>query len=75
VSSSSPGDLIGEACHGLSECFRQSHPEEIWSDAISFRNVLAHQYFGVDDEAVWTVVEHDLPALKQKVQDVLAESV
>jgi len=68
-------EIIGEACRGLSENFRQSHPEEIWSDAISFRNVLAHQYFGVDDEAVWAVVEHDLPALKQKVQDVLAEGV
>ena len=37
-------------------------------------NVLAHQYFGIDYEAVWAVVERDLPALKIKVERVLAEA-
>jgi len=64
-------EIIGEACRGLSEEFRRAHPEEIWSDAISFRNVLVHQYFGIDWEAVWAVVDNDLPVLKRRVQDLL----
>lgn len=40
---------------------------------MSFRNVLAHQYFGIDLEAVWAVVESDLPALKKKVQAIAGE--
>lgn len=64
-------EIIGEACRGLSEEFRQSHPDEVWTDAISFRNVLVHQYFGLDYEAVWAVVERDLPSLQQKVEDFL----
>ena len=64
-------EIIGEACRGLSDAFRQSHPEDIWADAISFRNVLAHQYFGIDHEAVWMVVERDLPDLKRKVGALL----
>lgn len=53
---------IRDASSGLSEDFRRNHPEEIWSDAINFRNVLVHQYFGIDYEAVWAVVDRDLPA-------------
>ncbi len=58
---------------GLSEGFRLMHTDEIWSDAISFRNVLVHQYFGLDYEAVWAVVKRDLPVLKTKVRRVLEE--
>lgn len=53
---------IRDACGGLWEDFRRNHAEEIWSDAINFRNVLAHQYRGIDYEAVWAVVDRDLPA-------------
>jgi uncharacterized protein with HEPN domain len=61
--------IIGEACRGLSEAFRLSHPDEIWANAVGLRNVLVHQYFGIDNEAVWAVVERDLPVLKQRVLD------
>lgn len=45
--------------------------DPVWSDAIGFRNVLAHQYFGIDYEAVWAVVERDMPELKRKVRTIL----
>jgi uncharacterized protein with HEPN domain len=65
--------IIGEACRGLSDDFRLRHPEDIWSSAISFRNVLVHQYFGIDIEAVWQVIARDLPALRPLVERLLAE--
>jgi uncharacterized protein with HEPN domain len=65
--------IIGEACRGLSEDFRRSHPEDIWSSAISFRNVLVHQYFGIDIEAVWQVIARDLPELRSLVECALGE--
>jgi uncharacterized protein with HEPN domain len=34
--------------------------------------VIVHEYFGVDPEVVWRVIEDDLPALKQKVREILA---
>ena len=67
--------IIGEACRGLSEDFRQRHPEDIWSSAIGFRNVLVHQYFGIDIEAVWQVIARDLPALRPLVERLLAEEL
>ena len=65
--------IIGEACRGLSEPFRCAHPETPWSEATSLRNVLVHQYFGIDLDAAWAVVEHDLPGLKQAVSKILSE--
>jgi uncharacterized protein with HEPN domain len=64
-------EIIGEACRGLSESFLAEHPDERWSDAVGFRNVLVHQYFGIDMEAVWEVVVRDLPELKRKVQEIV----
>ena len=37
------------------------------------RNILVHHYFGIDPDAVWAVVEHDLPDLKLNVQAILRE--
>jgi uncharacterized protein with HEPN domain len=37
------------------------------------RNVLVHDYFGIDLEEVWTAVERDLPDLKRKVEAILRE--
>lgn len=65
--------IVGEACRGLSEPFRRAHPETPWSEATSLRNVLVHQYFGIDDDATWAVVERDLPGLKQAVSKILSE--
>jgi len=66
-------EIVGEACRGLSGAFRASNEDEIWSDAVGFRNVLVHQYFGIDLEAVWQVVVRDLPDLKRKALDIIAK--
>ena len=63
--------IIGEACRGLSESFRDSHPEVPWGDIMAMRNVLTHVYFGISLEKVWAAVEHDLPELKSHVQKIL----
>ena len=58
--------IIGEAVRGILPEFRSVHPEIPWSDIIGMRNVLVHHYFGIDKDAVWKVVEHDLPLLKER---------
>lgn len=64
--------ILGEACRALSADFRVRHPDEVWVLAAGLRNVIVHEYFGVDLGVVWLVIERDLPALKQKVQEILA---
>jgi uncharacterized protein with HEPN domain len=58
--------IIGEAVRGITADFKAAHPEIPWSDIIGMRNILIHHYFGIDRDAVWKVVEHDLPLLKQQ---------
>lgn len=64
--------IIGEACRTLSAEFRATHPEEAWGLAAGLRNVIVHEYFGIDLDIVWGVIERDLPALKKLVQEILA---
>jgi uncharacterized protein with HEPN domain len=63
--------MIGEACRALPDDFQARHPEVPWADIIAMRNILVHHYFGIDTEAVWAVVESDLPELKQNIQATL----
>ncbi|MCK9306374.1 MAG: DUF86 domain-containing protein [Methanoculleus sp.] len=51
----------------MSSEFRTANPGIPWSDIIRMRNVLIHHYFGIDRDAAWNVVEHDLPALKSQL--------
>jgi len=65
--------IIGEAVRGISPEFRTANPDIPWSDIIGMRNVLIHHYFGIDRDAVWNVVENDLPALKEHLLSRIRE--
>lgn len=66
--------IVGEAARALSEDFRASHPQIPWSLIIGMRHILVHDYFGIDLEEVWAVVERDLPVLRRYVQGLLETS-
>lgn len=55
--------IVGEAAKRVSEEFRTSHPEVPWRRVAGFRDVVVHDYFKVDIEEVWRIVQGDLPAL------------
>ena len=62
--------IIGEAASKLSEEFRDAHREIAWPQIVAMRNVIAHEYFGIDLDTVWQVVERDLPELTQKLNTI-----
>jgi uncharacterized protein with HEPN domain len=65
--------IAGEAANQLSDTMKKNHPEIPWRGIIGMRNVLVHQYFGVDLDEIWDTVSADLPVLKVKIQEILAE--
>jgi uncharacterized protein with HEPN domain len=67
-------EVIGEALRNLPLDLRRQHPKIPWRSVTALRNVLIHEYFGVDLEIVWRVVERRLPALKRHVELMLAKS-
>ncbi|MBI4587368.1 MAG: DUF86 domain-containing protein [Candidatus Rokubacteria bacterium] len=65
-------EVIGEAVRNLSPQIRRRHPEIPWRSITALRNVLIHEYFGVDLQIVWRVVTRRLPTLKRSVDRLLA---
>jgi uncharacterized protein with HEPN domain len=60
--------IFGEAACKVSLEFQQLHPEIPWAKITGMRHILVHDYFQIDLEIVWAVVEKELPVLKEKLQ-------
>jgi uncharacterized protein with HEPN domain len=65
--------IIGEAARALHQDVRERVSDVPWSKMIGMRHILVHNYFRIDTEIVWDVVERDLPVLKRSLQALLDE--
>ncbi len=65
--------IMGEAAAQLGRDFRAAHPEVPWAQIVAMRNVLVHEYFGVDLNELWNVVQGDLKAIQGQVERLLSE--
>ncbi len=66
-------EVIGEATGKLPKRYKDMSPEIEWRSISGMRNILAHEYFGVDIEIVWQVTKKKLPALRKtaiKLSDI-----
>jgi uncharacterized protein with HEPN domain len=61
-------EIIGEAAGRLPEAFRSTHPDIEWRRIVGLRNRIVHDYFGIDLEIVWAILEQELPGLKEKIR-------
>jgi uncharacterized protein with HEPN domain len=64
-------EIIGEASKRLSPLVREKASEIPWRRICGLRDILIHNYMGVDIEAVWAVVEVSIPPLKAAVEALL----
>jgi len=62
-----------ESTQRLSSDAKAKHPEVSWKGISGFRNVLVHDYLGVDLEYVWEIMERDLPSLKRAAESLAAQ--
>ena len=63
--------VIGEAVTRLSDKLKNEKDGIPWSKIKGFRNMIAHDYFGVDAEEVWQIIEHDLIDLELNIKAIL----
>ena len=63
--------IIGEAAGRVPEDYKQSHPDINWRQIKNFRNIIVHDYFGIDSSIVWEIIQISLPELKRDIGNLI----
>lgn len=63
-------ELIGEAASNIPDAVRQQYPQIPWRMVVATRNRLIHGYLGVDNDTLWSIVQDDVPALLEALQQI-----
>ena len=62
---------MSEPAAKLPDKLKHRHPDIEWQDIKDFRNLLIHEYFGIDLEIVWKIIQDDLPVLMNAVREIV----
>ncbi|HEY4506251.1 MAG TPA: DUF86 domain-containing protein [Candidatus Paceibacterota bacterium] len=66
-------EIIGEAANNISDDLQKQHPDIEWSAMVKMRNIIAHEYFGVNPKIVWATATQDIPRLKELLGKIKSE--
>ena len=63
--------VIGEMIVKLGDSFKEQHPHIPWQEIKDFRNIVAHDYFGIDSVEIWSIITRHIPKLKMQLQSIV----
>jgi len=67
-------EIIGEATKHLSKSFRDKYSDIPWKQIAGMRDILIHDYLGIDIYSVWETIETDIPQLKHQLSRISKEN-
>lgn len=65
--------IIGEAVKNIFEQVQKDYPEIEWKDIMAMRNILVHEYWGINDIVVWNTIKNDLPELQKILKKIKSQ--
>lgn len=65
--------IIGEMIDKLSQEFKLNNSNIPWIKIKDFRNIIAHDYFGIDSDEIWDIIQNKIMPLKFDIMDLLKE--
>ena len=65
--------IVGEAVKHVPEPVRLRFPEVDWHKISGMRDILVYEYFGIDEDILWDIIQHQVPTLAERVERILAE--
>ena len=66
--------MIGEATKKIPDALRVKYPSVEWKKIAGLRDIVVHEYFGIDVDIVWDVVQHKLSPLETQIRQILSNS-
>ena len=63
--------IIGEAAGRIPEEYKVKHHEIEWDRIRGFRNRIVHDYFGIDYQIVWIIIENNIPELRDLIRKII----
>lgn len=66
-------EIIGEASNHIPKNIKRSYSEIMWVEIYGMRNILIHEYFGVEIDTIWHTAKNHLPTLKKQLGNILTE--
>jgi uncharacterized protein with HEPN domain len=66
-------EIIGEATKHIPKSFKDKYPDIPWKKIAGMRDMLIHEYFGVDLDLTWNVAKRDIPRLKKQLIKIKRE--
>jgi uncharacterized protein with HEPN domain len=66
-------EIIGEAVRHIPDPVIQEYSDLPWKYMMGMRNILIHEYFGINTDIIWHTIKHDLPPLKHQMEKIIQD--
>ena len=65
--------VIGEAVKHIPDKVRESYVQLAWREIAGLRDIAIHEYFGIDEEILWDIIQNEVPSLLAKLNGIIAQ--